>query len=99
MPQDDDDDPFFMPVPSALKLADASKFMELAKPIKEADSPFMIAMDGAWAGGQQRTWDPAVIQGPFKAGRVLASTCGLSPWYTNLLGRSHGWSWGMAEFH
>lgn len=55
MTQDDDDDPFFMPVPSALKLADASKFMELAKPIKEADSPFMIAMDGVWAGGQQRT--------------------------------------------
>lgn len=39
-----------MPVPSALKLADASKFVELAKPIKEADSPFMIAMDGEHRG-------------------------------------------------
>ena len=43
---DDDEDPFFMPLPSALKLADASKFSMLAIPIsKEEPSPFMIAME------------------------------------------------------
>eukprot|EP00955_Chlamydomonas_euryale_P112508 366133-Chlamydomonas_euryale.AAC.3 len=44
----DEDDPFFMPLPSALKLADASMFAnDLAKPIavaKPGAAPFMIEM-------------------------------------------------------
>lgn len=45
--EDDDDDPFFMPMPGAIKWAEASKFKELAKPLTPelpADKQFMIVM-------------------------------------------------------
>ncbi len=46
--EDDDDDPFFMPMmPAAIKLAEPSKFSDLAKPLgKEEPKAFMIAMAG-----------------------------------------------------
>mmetsp|Transcript_38183 Transcript_38183/g.85097 ORF Transcript_38183/g.85097 Transcript_38183/m.85097 type:complete len:606 (+) Transcript_38183:167-1984(+) len=44
---DDDEDPFFMPMmPAVLKMAEASKFTMLARPLgPEQPKPFMIAMD------------------------------------------------------
>ncbi|EFJ46815.1 hypothetical protein VOLCADRAFT_105335 [Volvox carteri f. nagariensis] len=45
---DDDEDPFFMPMPGAIKWAEASKFKELAKPLapeQPAERQFMIVME------------------------------------------------------
>ncbi|GLC41543.1 hypothetical protein PLESTF_001581500 [Pleodorina starrii] len=46
--EDDEDDPFFMPMPGAIKWAEASKFKELAKPLapeQPAERQFMIVME------------------------------------------------------
>lgn len=47
--QEDEDDPFYMPMaPAAIKWADASKFTTLARPLGKMESPggpFMIEME------------------------------------------------------
>ncbi len=46
--EDDDEDPFFMPMPGAIKWAEASMFKELAKPLapeQPVDRQFMIVME------------------------------------------------------
>lgn len=43
---DDEDDPFFMPLPAALRMADASNFYELSQPLNSGSpSPFLLALD------------------------------------------------------